>query len=45
MINKYRNDKSNSMFSTGSKDKGVKKVKVYTKAEIAELNKKLNNGG
>jgi hypothetical protein len=33
------------MFSTGTKDKGAKKVKVYTKAEIAELNKKLNNGG
>ena len=45
MIKNYRNDKSNSMFSTGSKDKSAKNVKVYTKAEIAELNKKLNNGG
>ena len=45
MINKYRNDKSNSMFSTGSKDKSAKNIKVYTKTEVAELNKKLNNGG
>lgn len=45
MINRYRNDKSNSMFSTGNKDKSTKNIKVYTKTEVAELNKKLNNGG
>ena len=45
MINKYRNEKSNSMFSTGNKNKKSVTTKVYTKAEIAELNKKLNNGG
>ena len=45
MINNYRNDKSNSMFSTGTKNKKSVTTKVYTKAEIAALNKKLNNGG
>lgn len=42
MITKYRYDKSNSLFSTGNKDKSAKNVRVWTKAEIDELNKCTN---